>query len=107
MAEENKNKQLNIELPEEIADGTYANLTIISHSQAEFVFDFIRMVPNIPKAKVKSRVIMNPQQAKRLLAALNDNINKYEAQFGKVVMQKQGGNGPEFPPMNFTPTAQA
>jgi len=69
---ENHNKQgnkLNIELPEEIAEGTYSNLAVISHSQSEFIVDFVRMVPNVPKAKVKSRVIMTPENAKRLLGA--------------------------------------
>ena len=105
MAEEKKPKnQVNIELPEEIADGVYANLAIISHSQSEFVVDFIRMVPNVPKAKVKSRVILTPQHAKRLYAALQDNIVKFEKQFGPITMAKQANN---LPPMNFTPTAQA
>ena len=62
--------QLNIELPEEVAEGTYSNLAIISHSNSEFVVDFIRLVPNVPKAKVKSRIILTPQHAKRLLRAL-------------------------------------
>ena len=71
MAETKKNKnQLNIELPEEIAEGIYSNLAIISHSHSEFVLDFIRMMPNVPKAKVKSRIVLTPQHAKRLLKAL-------------------------------------
>ena len=104
MAEEKKKNSMNIELPEEIADGVYANLAIISHSQSEFVVDFIRMVPNVPKAKVKSRVILTPQHAKRLLHALNDNIVKFEKQFGPIKEAKQ--EKVNFP-MNFTPTAQA
>jgi len=103
MAEEKKKNQVNIELPEEVAEGVYANLAIISHSQSEFVVDFIRMVPNVPKAKVKSRVILTPQHAKRLLKALNDNVVKFEKQFGSIAE----GNQQQFPPMNFTPTAQA
>ena len=100
--EEQKN-QINIELTEDISEGTYANLAVISHSQSEFVFDFIRVVPNVPKAKVKSRVIMNPQHAKRLMRALMDNINKYEQQFGKMDEPEQVSF-----PMNFnTPKAQA
>lgn len=104
MAENKKgDKQFNIELPEEVAEGVYSNLAIISHSQSEFVVDFIRMVPNVPKAKVKSRVILTPQHAKRLLRALADNVKKFEAQFGPV---KEGESG--YPPMNFnTPPAQA
>ena len=65
--------KLNIELPEEVAEGIYSNLAIISHSNSEFIVDFIRMVPNVPKAKVKSRVILTPQHAKRLMRALMDN----------------------------------
>lgn len=93
---------INIELPEEVAEGTYSNLAIISHSNAEFVVDFIRMMPNVPKAKVKSRIILTPQHAKRLMAALRDNINKYEMQFGKI----EEDHSP-VPPMNFGPAAQA
>jgi hypothetical protein len=103
MADEKKKNQVNIELPEEVAEGVYANLAIISHSQSEFVVDFIRMVPNVPKAKVKSRVILTPQHAKRLLKALNDNVVKFEKQFGAIAE----GSNPQMPPMSFTPTAQA
>jgi len=103
MAEQKKKNAVNIELPEEVAEGVYANLAIISHSQSEFVVDFIRMVPNVPKAKVKSRVILTPQHAKRLLKALNDNVVKFEKQFGPIKEGKQQANFP----MNFTPTAQA
>lgn len=100
----NKQNKLNIELPEDIAEGTYSNLAIISHSHSEFVLDFIQILPNVPKAKVKSRVILTPMHAKRLLQALNDNIQKYEAQFGPV----SGGNTPPLPHMSFnTPKAQA
>ena len=98
------NNQVNIELPEEVAEGTYANLAIISHSQSEFVIDFVRLVPNVPKAKVKSRVIVTPQHAKRLMAALQDNISKFEKQFGPIGESKSKD---VYPPMNFTPTAQA
>ncbi|MBR4679396.1 MAG: DUF3467 domain-containing protein [Bacteroidales bacterium] len=83
MAEENKN-QINIELTNEIAQGTYANLAIISHSSAEFVMDFIRVLPGLPKAQVKSRIIMTPEHAKRLMMALQDNVLRYESQFGKI-----------------------
>ena len=109
MAEEKKpQKQLNIELPEDIAEGVYSNLAIIAHSNSEFVVDFVRIVPNAPKAKVKSRVVLTPEHAKRLLSALADNIKKYETQYGTIDHKKGGGNnGPQFPPMSFTPTAQA
>ncbi|MCO5280464.1 MAG: DUF3467 domain-containing protein [Chitinophagales bacterium] len=66
--------QINIELSEEVAEGIYSNLAIISHSNSEFIVDFIRLVPNVPKAKVKSRIILSPQHAKRLIRALSDNI---------------------------------
>jgi len=104
MAEKKKQAQINIELPEEIAEGVYSNLAIISHSQSEFVVDFIRLVPNVPKAKVKSRVILTPGHAKRLHRALSENLKKYEEQFGTVVESSI----PNLPPMNFnTPKAQA
>ena len=76
---------MNIELSEEIAEGIYSNLAVISHSNAEFVVDFILLVPNVPKAKVKSRIILTPQHAKRLLGAMADNIKRYEQQFGEIV----------------------
>lgn len=96
--------QLNIELSEEVAEGIYSNLAIISHSNSEFVLDFIRIAPNVPKAKVKSRIILTPQHAKRLLRALADNIGKFESQFGLIQETEQT----PFPPMSFnTPTAQA
>lgn len=102
-----KQNQLNIELPEEIAEGIYSNLAIIAHSNSEFVIDFVRIVPNAPKAKVKSRVILTPQHAKRLLAALADNVQKFEKQYGPIGDVSGGNKGPNFPPMSFTPTAQA
>ncbi|MFT6844690.1 MAG: hypothetical protein ACJAUV_000872 [Flavobacteriales bacterium] len=108
MEEEKKGNQINIELSEEIADGTYANLAIITHSNAEFIVDFIRMMPGIPKAKVKSRIVLTPQHAKRLMGALADNISKYEAAHGPIKDTKGGEpEGGAFP-MNFGgPTAQA
>lgn len=83
-------KQLNIELSEEMAEGTYANLSIITHSSSEFIFDFVRMMPNAPKAKVKSRVVMNAENAKRFLAALQENVARYEEQFGKLENGREG-----------------
>lgn len=100
--------QINIELPEDVADGIYSNLAIITHSQAEFVVDFIRMMPGMPKARVKSRILLTPQHAKRLLRALEDNISKFESAHGSIPEQKsqQGGEGGL--PLNFGgPTAQA
>jgi hypothetical protein len=76
--------QLNIELTPEIAEGIYSNLAIISHSTSEFVIDFVRIMPGTPKANVKSRIILTPEHAKRLLFALQENIAKYESQQGKI-----------------------
>ena len=76
--------QLNIELSEDVAEGIYSNLAIITHSPAEFVIDFIKMMPGVPKAKVKSRIVLTPQHAKRLMKALADNISKYEQMHGKI-----------------------
>lgn len=76
--------QLQIELKEDVAEGTYANLAIIAHSSSEFVMDFVRMMPGVAKAKVKSRIIMTPEHAKRLALALHDNLMRYEAQFGEI-----------------------
>jgi hypothetical protein len=105
---ENKNQnqnQFNIELSEEVAQGVYSNLAVITHSPAEFVIDFIRIMPGVPKSKVKSRIILTPEHAKRLVAALNDNISKYEAVHGTIREVK--GSGPVMP-VNFGgPTAQA
>jgi len=89
--------QINIELSEEVAEGVYANLAMIAHSNSEFVIDFIRLMPGVPKAKVKSRVVITPEHAKRLLKALKDNIEKYEDTFGPV---KQSDDAPKFP-INF------
>lgn len=84
MAEELDQNQINIELSEEVAEGVYSNLAIITHSNSEFVVDFIRMMPGVPKAKVKSRIVLTPQHAKRLLMALKDNISKFEAVHGHL-----------------------
>lgn len=78
------NNQLNIEISEEVAEGQYANLAIITHSHAEFVVDFVNVMPGTPKSKVKSRIILTPQHAKRLLNALNDNLEKFEAANGRI-----------------------
>ena len=76
--------QLNIELSDEVAEGIYSNLAIITHSPSEFIVDFIKMMPGIPKAKVKSRIILTPQHAKRLYKALKENVAKYEAIHGEI-----------------------
>ncbi len=101
--DEKNNNQLNIELTDDIAEGIYSNLAIITHSNSEFVIDFVKIMPGVPKAKVKSRVCLTPQHAKRLLSALADNIAKYESVNGPI--KESEGLGI---PMNFGgPTAQA
>lgn len=81
---QNPDQQLNIELSEEVSDGAYANLAVITHSFAEFVIDFVNVMPNVPKAKVKSRIIMTPQHAKRLMRALVDNVKRFEEANGVI-----------------------
>ena len=96
--------QINIELNEEVASGIYSNLAIITHSNAEFICDFVQMLPGMPKAQVKSRIIMTPVNAKRLMKALIENIQKYEQNIGVINENDIQG----MPPMNFgTPTTQA
>lgn len=95
--QQQQQNQINIELSEEVAEGVYANLAMIAHSNSEFVIDFIRLMPGVPKAKVKSRVVITPEHAKRLLNALSENISKYEATHGPI---KQTDGAPKFP-MNF------
>ncbi len=103
MEDQNNENQLNIELSEDIAEGIYSNLAIITHSNTEFVLDFIRVMPGVPKAKVKSRIVLTPEHAKRLAKALEDNIEKFEAINGRIKFQEEGGI-----PLNFGgPTAQA
>ncbi|MAN59810.1 MAG: hypothetical protein CMC08_08255 [Flavobacteriaceae bacterium] len=108
MSDEEKNKkpqqqgQLNIELDESVAQGIYSNLAIINHSQTEFVMDFVSIMPGVPKSKVKSRIILTPQHAKRLLRALGDNVQRFEKAHGKIKEQDQ----PPIP-MNFGPTGEA
>ena len=98
--------QINIELNEEVAQGVYSNLAVITHSSSEFVVDFVRVMPGIPKAQVKSRIILTPEHAKRLMLALKDNIGKFESVHGPIKDVK-GSGGPAMP-MNFGgPIAQA
>lgn len=84
--QETNNGQLQIELKEEVAQGVYSNLAVIAHSSSEFVLDFVRVLPGMPKASVQSRIILAPEHAKRLLSALQDNIEKYEAVMGPIWM---------------------
>jgi len=102
MSEMNKpiQQQLNIELGEKEAEGIYSNLAIISHSPAEFIVDFTRVLPGVPKAKVHARIVMTPQHAKLLLRALNENITRFENSYGEINID--GNNNlnsfPGFPP---------
>lgn len=98
---QNQNQQINIELSEEMAEGNYANLAVITHSHAEFVVDFVNIMPGMPKAKVKSRIVMTPFHAKRLMRALIDNIKNYETANGVIKDQEQGAAGL---PFNFNGT---
>lgn len=99
MNEENKN-QVSIELDEQTAQGIYSNLAIINHSSSEFVLDFASLLPGVPKAKVRSRIILTPSHAKRLLKALQENIQRYESQHETTISD-------EIPTLNFGPTGQA
>ncbi len=94
--------QINIELDEKTAEGTYSNLAIINHSVSEFIVDFISMMPGTPKAKVKSRIILTPQHAKKFLKALNDNVQRFEKAHGEIKDYEQ----PPIP-LNFGPTGEA
>lgn len=94
-------QQVNIEIPEDKVDGTYANFVVITHSHAEFIMDFTRIVPGSDKAKVQSRVIMAPQNAKALLKALENNIQRYEQQHGEIQMGGEGSS--EQAPFGFNP----
>lgn len=101
--QQQQSNQLNIEISEEVAEGTYANLAIITHSHAEFVMDFVNVMPGTPKSKVKSRIIFTPQHAKRFMKAMIDNISKYEAANGPIKDLEEIQL-----PLNFGgPTAQA
>ena len=98
-----RQNQLNIEISEEVADGIYSNLAIITHSNSEFVLDFVRVMPGVPKAKVKCRVLLTPQHAKRLMRALADNVQKYEGVHGPI----RESEATEIPMSFGGPTAQA
>lgn len=88
--------QINIELSEEVAEGVYSNLVMIAHSSEEFILDFIRVMPGVPKARVKSRIIVTPQHAKRLLHALSDNITRYEMAHGEIEERTPPGQQIQF-----------
>ncbi|MDR0427776.1 MAG: DUF3467 domain-containing protein [Dysgonamonadaceae bacterium] len=89
-----KPNNIQIELTDETAQGIYSNLAVIAHSSSEFVIDFVRLMPGVPKAKVKSRIILTPEHAKRLMLALMDNVKKYESQNGEIKIPDKGFNPP-------------
>jgi hypothetical protein len=95
-------EQINIELDEQIAEGIYSNLAIINHSASEFVLDFVNIMPGVPKAKVKSRIVLTPQHAKRLLKAIGENIHRFESAHGEIKDTEQAPI-----PLNFGPAGQA
>ena len=97
-----KDQKINIELDQEVAEGIYSNLAVINHSVSEFIVDFVSLMPGSPKAKVKSRIILSPQHAKRLKTALEDNINRIEKSNGKIKNDDQSNI-----PLNFGPTGEA
>lgn len=99
MDDKNKNpNQLNIEMPAEVAGGVYANFTIVGHTPSEFLLDFVQIIPGLAQGKLRSRVIMTPQHAKRLLQTLEENIGRYENSFGKIPNLDGPQHGPSFPP---------
>ncbi|EKD31312.1 MAG: hypothetical protein ACD_77C00346G0019 [uncultured bacterium] len=81
--------ELNIELSNEVAQGSYSNLAIITHSSSEFIIDYIRMMPGVPKPQVNNRIIMTAENAKRLFLALQDNISKFESQYGQIELHNE------------------
>ena len=97
-----KDQKINIELDQEVAEGIYSNLAIINHSVSEFIVDFVSLMPGSPKAKVKSRIILSPQHAKRIKTALEDNIERFEKSNGKIKNDDQSNI-----PLNFGPTGEA
>src|SRR5690554_113502 len=107
MEDPKKAQQLKIELNEEIGQGIYSNLAIISHSPSEFVIDFARIMPGVPKASVKSRIVLTPEHAKRLLHALKDNVARFEEMHGTIKSISGHNDQGGFPPMNFGPAGQA
>ncbi|WP_109672289.1 DUF3467 domain-containing protein [Dyadobacter jejuensis] len=96
-SEKENEQQINVELSEEMAEGVYSNLAMIAHSSSEFILDFIRLMPGVPRAKVKARVILTPEHAKRLIAALKDNIDKYEDQYGPIQNSQDADHQFNFP----------
>ena len=98
--DQNPQQQINIELPEAAADGIYSNLVLVSHSPSEFIIDFARLLPGPPKGKVHSRIIMTPMHAKSLIATLQENLSRYERNFGTITPPGAAGPGPGQRPGN-------
>jgi hypothetical protein len=96
--EENRPEEsmLNVEITDEVAEGIYSNLAIISHTAAEFILDFVQVFPGVPKARVRSRIILSPSHFKRLVIAMQDNLHKYESRFGPIEIRDEN-----FPPVAF------
>lgn len=103
---ENKDNHINVELKEDVAEGIYSNLAVITHSPSEFVVDFIRVMPGMPKAPVKARIILTPEHAQRLLYALQDNIDRFEAVHGPI-REDFNDDEPNIPVTFGGPTGQA
>jgi hypothetical protein len=87
---------LNVEITDEVAEGIYSNLAIISHTAAEFILDFVQVFPGVPKARVRSRIILSPSHFKRLVIAMQDNLHKYESRFGPIEIRDEN-----LPPVAF------
>lgn len=96
--EEMKEQKIDIAVSDEVAEGIYSNLAIITHSNSEFILDFVNIMPGMTKGKVKSRIILTPEHAKRLLNALQDNVRRFESYHGEI---RSDAGGPELPPINF------
>lgn len=104
--DEQKHQQLEIDLSREVAQGTYANLAIVAHSSSEFIVDFVRLMPGVPKPEVKSRVIMTPENMKRLMLTLQDNIRKFEQDNGVIRIATNDSADAVFP-LDLDPRGQA
>jgi len=94
---EQKKQEMQLELTPEVAEGVYSNMAVIAHSPSEFVLDFVRVMPGMPKAKIMTRVMMTPENAKRLLGALSENVRRYEMQFGEIDMNRGVAVNPAMP----------
>ncbi|MCQ2973833.1 MAG: DUF3467 domain-containing protein [Bacteroidales bacterium] len=106
MEQEEKKGQINIGITNEVAQGIYSNLVVVANSSSEFLIDFIKLMPGLPKAEVQSRIIMTPENVKRLMLILQDNIMKYEATFGKI-KNVEGAGGSNVPLSFNGPKTQA